>query len=141
VTAQTLDRVLKSYRIGDPDGAHPIFDETGSKLYPGRWNTRASPMIYTSEHYSTAMLEKLVRGNGRLPPNQLFIEILIPNGISYDVLTPAHLPGWDEVTPSVSRQYGESWQRQQRSLILLVPSIVAAAAAVVESAGRGNDYA
>jgi RES domain-containing protein len=36
VKAQTLDRVLAAYRIGDPDGAYPIFDATGSKLSPGR---------------------------------------------------------------------------------------------------------
>lgn len=34
----------------------------------GRWNVLASPIIYTSEHYSTAMLEKLVNANSVLPP-------------------------------------------------------------------------
>src|SRR3546814_2955870 len=58
VSAQITDRVLTCYRIGDPDGAHPIYDSEGARLYPGRWNTAASPIIYTSEHYSTAMLEK-----------------------------------------------------------------------------------
>jgi RES domain-containing protein len=43
--AQTLDRVLTSYRIGDPRRAYPIFDATGSTQYPGFWNTTASPMI------------------------------------------------------------------------------------------------
>ncbi len=48
VTAQKLDRVLKAYRIGDPNGVYPIFDAAGSRLFPGRWNTPASPMIYAS---------------------------------------------------------------------------------------------
>ena len=39
-------------------------------------------MIYASQHYSTAMLEKLVRASGELPPNQHFIEITIPNGVT-----------------------------------------------------------
>ena len=125
MTAQFLDRVLRSYRLGDPAGAYPIFDATGSRLYPGRWNTPASPMIYTSEHYSTAMLEKLVHGSGSLPPNQHFIEITIPNGVSYEMLTPAHLPGWDHVSGSASKPYGEAWQQSRRSLLLLVPSVVA----------------
>ena len=38
------------YRIGDPDGVYPIFDATASRLYPGRWNTPASPMIYAGEN-------------------------------------------------------------------------------------------
>lgn len=125
MTAQILDRVLKCYRIGDPDGVYPIFDATGSKLYPGRWNSPASPVIYTSEHYSTAMLEKLVHGSGSLPPNQHFIEITLPNGVSYEFLTPAHLPGWDDPAGTVSRRFGERWQIERRSLLLFVPSLVA----------------
>jgi RES domain-containing protein len=122
---QKLDRVLKSYRIGDPEGDHPIFDATGSKLHPGRWNTAASPMIYTSEHYSTAMLEKLVHGSGSLPPNQHFIEITILNGVSYELLNIAHLPTWADAHCSASKAYGETWQTQKRSLLLIVPSVVA----------------
>src|SRR5438094_293953 len=80
VKAQRLDRILTCYRIADPEGSYPIFDTTASRLYPGRWNTPASPVIYASEHYSTAMLEKLVHGNGQVPPNQHFILITIPNG-------------------------------------------------------------
>jgi RES domain-containing protein len=72
LTAQKLDRVLTCYRIGDPHGAYPIFDTTGSTINPGRWNTSVSPVLYTSEYYSTAMLEKLVHGSGKLPPNQHF---------------------------------------------------------------------
>lgn len=125
MTAQRLDRVLTAYRIGDPNGAYPIFDATGSKLYPGRWNTGASPMVYASEHYSTAMLEKLAHGSGRLPKNQHFVEITIPNGIPYEVLDPAHLPGWDEPACVASKAFGGTWQAAKRSLLLIVPSVVA----------------
>ena len=125
MTAQRLDRVLTAWRIGDPDGAHAIFDPTGSKLYPGRWNTADSPMIYASAHYSTAMLEKLVRGSGSLPPNQHFIEITIPNGIAYETVEAAQLPGWDAPAGHAAKAYGAAWQRSKRSLLLIVPSVVA----------------
>ena len=82
-------------------------------------------MIYTSEHYSTAMLEKLVHGSGSLPPNQHYIEITLPNGLSYEALNIAHLPGWDDAVPSASKTYGETWQQAHRSTILIVPSVVA----------------
>jgi RES domain-containing protein len=125
LTAQTLDRVLTCYRIGDPEGAYPIFDATGSTLSPGRWNTSACPVIYTSEHYSTAMLEKLVHGSGHVPPNQHYVEITIPNGVSYEVLNTASLPDWALATATSSKAYGNDWQRQRRSLLLIVPSVVA----------------
>jgi RES domain-containing protein len=125
VTAQKLDRVLTCYRIGDPRGAYQIFDATGSTLSPGRWNTPASPMIYASEHYSTAMLEKLVHGSGQLPPNQHFIEITIPNGSAYEMLNTDNLPNWFAEAGTASKVYGEEWQQGKRSLILIVPSVVA----------------
>ena len=123
--AQRLDRVLTAYRIGDPEGRFPIFDATGSKLAPGRWNDASAPVIYASEHYSTAMLEKLVRGGGVLPPNQHYVQITIPNGIDYEVLEPAALPGWDAPGGSASRAYGAAWQKSGRSVLLIVPSVVA----------------
>lgn len=123
--AQRLDRVLGAFRIGDPEGLYPIFDAEGSRISPGRWNTSASPMIYASEHYSTAMLEKLVGGMGEMPPDQHFVEIGIPNGLSYEVMSPPHLPGWDDLSRSVSRDYGDAWCKAQRSVVLMVPSVVA----------------
>jgi RES domain-containing protein len=125
VTAQILDRGLIAYRIGDPTGAHPIFDATGSTLAPGRWNTSGSPVIYASEHYSTALLEKLIRGSGRLPPNQHYVQITIPRGASYEMFSPPSLPGWDSLPPTVSQKYGAQWCAEKRSLIFIAPSVVA----------------
>jgi RES domain-containing protein len=82
-------------------------------------------MIYTSEHYSTAMLEKLVHGSGRIPPNQHYIEITIPNGVSYEALNTANLPGWASASGMASKAYGDAWQSSRRSLLLIVPSVVA----------------
>jgi RES domain-containing protein len=125
VTAQVLDRTLSSFRIGDPNGAYPIFDATGSTIAPGRWNTPGSPVIYSSEHYSTAVLEKLVHGSGRLPPNQHYVQITIPRGLTYEVVSTAALPGWDTMPAVASKRFGEEWHLQRRSVFLIVPSIVA----------------
>lgn len=125
MTAQTLDRTLTSYRIGDPGGIYPIFDATGSTIAPGRWNTPGSPVIYSSEHYSTALLEKLVHGSGRLPPNQHFVTITLPRGLSYEMLSSPATPGWDTLPAGVSKAHGERWCIERRSAILIVPSVVA----------------
>ncbi|WP_343065428.1 RES family NAD+ phosphorylase [Gluconacetobacter sacchari] len=119
------DRVLYCFRIGDPMGEFPIFDSEGSRLYPGRWNTELSPVIYTSEHYSTAMLEKLVHANSVLPPNQHYIKITIPPGVSYEVFQTADYPGWDAADEMRCKRYGEKWVHDERSALLLVPSIPA----------------
>lgn len=119
------DRVLTAFRIGDPDGAFPIFDSEGARLSPGRWNTPASPIIYTSEHYSTAMLEKLVYLSNMLPPNQHYIRITVPNGTSYEIFQPAAHPGWDGQSRDICRAFGAQWHAEMRSALLLVPSIPA----------------
>jgi RES domain-containing protein len=125
LTAQILDRSLSCFRIGDPSGIHPIFDATGSTIAPGRWNTAGSPVIYASEHYSTALLEKLVHGSGRLPPNQHYIRITIPRGLTYEAFSQPSLPRWDDMPATVSKIFGERWCVEKRSLILIVPSAVA----------------
>ncbi|QJR04513.1 RES family NAD+ phosphorylase [Sphingobium yanoikuyae] len=125
MTGRKTDRVLTAYRIGDPDGVHPIYDSEGARLYPGRWNTPASPIIYTSEHYSTAMLEKLVHAGSVLPPNQHHIRITIPNGISYEIFQTAAHPGWDGKDEGLCKAFGQAWYAQRRSAILIVPSMPA----------------
>lgn len=55
------------------------------------------------------MLEKLVHANGLMPPNQHFIEITLPYGLSYEIVTKDHLPGWDNVDAAISRDYGRQW--------------------------------
>jgi RES domain-containing protein len=124
-TGHKTDRVLTCFRIGDPEGAHPIYDSEGARLYPGRWNTPASPVIYTSEHYSTAMLEKLAHANGVLPPNQHYIRITIPNGTRYEVFRTAAHPGWDGKDEGICKAFGAAWHEEGRSALLLVPSIPA----------------
>ncbi len=125
MSVQRLDRTLTAYRIGDPDGDYPIFDATGSRLYPGRWNNADTPVIYASEHYATAMLEKLVHGSGQMPPNQHYIEITLSRGFSFETVTRDILPGWDDEESVAAREFGVRWVNERRTVLLLVPSYVA----------------
>jgi len=91
----------------------------------GRWHQVGDRVIYASLRYSTAMLEKLVHWNGALPPNQHFIQITIPAGLSYEVVTPDVLPDWFKPGGEVARRFAREWYDERRSVILLVPSVVA----------------
>jgi RES domain-containing protein len=124
MNASVLDRTIQAYRIGAANNKYPIFDGTGSTFYPGRWNTATSRLIYSSQHYSTALLEKLVHSNtGKIPHNQQWIEITISAGTTYEVVTTYSLPNWTDAT--VSQEFGDKWLLEKRSCILFVPSIVA----------------
>jgi RES domain-containing protein len=124
MTARVLREPMRCFRIGDPDGRYPIYSGEGAVLFEGRWHVSGQEVIYTSEHYGTAMLEKLARYNGILPPNQHFIRVEIPAGTSYEEVTKDSLPGWHSDDGSVARGFGSRWLQQRRSAILIVPSYV-----------------
>jgi RES domain-containing protein len=122
VSASVLERIIKAYRIGEHSNRYPIFDDLGSKIVPGRWNNKY-PVIYTASNYSLAMLEKLVHCNtGDIPEQQQWIEITIPNGVSYETVTLYSLKQWHN--SKITRKFGDTWLKSQRSCILFVPSII-----------------
>ena len=114
---------MRAYRIGDPAGRYKIYSGEGAALAEARWHEKGQEIIYASEHYSTAMLEKLAHFNGILPPNQHFITIEIPTATSYEVVTKDSLPDW--IHRPNARQFGSRWFSESRSAILIVPSYVA----------------
>ena len=120
-----LPEPLSAFRIGDPNGEYPIWDDGGARLLSGRWHEAGATVVYASEHYSTAMLEKLVHYEGEMPPNQHFIELTIPAKTSYEVVNVDLVVGWSDPDGEAARQFGRSWFREQRSAILIVPSVVA----------------
>ncbi len=123
MAARELSEPMLAYRIGDPAGQHKIYSGEGAALVEGRWHERGQDVIYASEHYSTAMLEKLVHFNGILPPNQHFVRIDIPMATPYEIVTKDSLPAWTDRTQA--RAFGAAWFAERRSAILIVPSFVA----------------
>lgn len=124
VNSRRLRKSLRAYRMGDPAGEHPVYSGDGSRMYRGRWNERGQALIYASEHYSTALFETLAR-TGEMPRNQHYVEIEIPAGVTYEVVTKDRLPGWCDLDGAVARAFGATWFRERRSAILIVPSVVA----------------
>lgn len=116
---------MRVFRIGDPHGRFPVYSGEGAALVKGRWHRKGQKVIYAAEHYSTALLEALVRRGLELPPNQHFIEIAVPVGTTYEEVTKDILPGWDSPTFQAARTYGSAWLDERRSAILIVPSYVA----------------
>jgi len=114
------------YRIGDPRGRYPIYSGEGARRIAGRWHDKGDAVVYAAEHLSLAMLEKLVHFSGTLPAGQHYIEITLPVGLPYEIVTPASLPGWDAASHVASRPFGHDWVISARSAILLVPSVVVA---------------
>jgi RES domain-containing protein len=116
---------MRIFRLGDE--RHPIWDGSGAALIGGRWNSPGKPVIYGSLSYACAMLEILAHANiGRIPSTQRFIIAEVPDGVSIEKHDVTELPlGWDTDHAACSRAFGDQWLVENRSAILLVPSVVA----------------
>ncbi|NWH07608.1 MAG: RES domain-containing protein [Alphaproteobacteria bacterium] len=122
---QPLAQSLEVFRIGDPKGRFPIWDAIGSTVFPGRWNSGSSPVIYAAQSYSLAMLEKLAHLNGILPDGQHYVRAILPAKLSILTVTPALVPGWDSDPPVAARRLGDRFVAEGLSAVLRVPSFVA----------------
>jgi RES domain-containing protein len=103
---------------------YPIFDGTGAALEGARWNSPGRALIYASEHYATALLEKLVHaGRTALPGAHHAAALLIPDDLDTQIFEPARVPGWELEDSTSARQYGDDWHAANRTAVLVVPSL------------------
>jgi RES domain-containing protein len=112
------------YRIAD--ARHPIWDGTGAFIMGGRFNSPGRRVIYAALTYSGAMLEILAHANiGKIPATQAYVEASVPTNVAREQWTWEQLPsGWDSAGSKVAKAFGDAWIQEQRSAILLVPSVI-----------------
>ena len=115
------------WRICKERHATDAFNGIGAEKHGGRWNHKGDKMVYASTSLSLACLELFVH----LPPNCLpddlrSVVATVPDGVSSEELTIADLPAnWrDYPAPASLQEIGSQWLREQRSLLLIVPSAV-----------------
>jgi RES domain-containing protein len=113
---ETLDR-------SDPGEA---FSGEGGLHAAGRWNSLGTRLVYASSSTALACLETLahMRTPRRLEERWLFA-IEIPDSL-IEKLSIGDLPArWDsEPASAASRNIGDQWVIEQRSIALLVPSVI-----------------
>lgn len=114
---------MLAYRIADR--RHPIFDGTGAMLKGGRWNSPGKSVIYAAQTYAGAVLEILVHANlGFVPTTHAVVRIEVPDQIAIERLDAAHVPKWEAEDMVASRSIGDRWIAEQRTAVLLVPSVI-----------------
>jgi RES domain-containing protein len=103
---------------------YPVYDGSGAALEGARWNSPGRLLIYTSGHYATAILEKLVHaGRTRLPGAHHAAAIEIPDDLASQHFDPAAVPGWELEDSAAARAYGDEWHAAGRTAVLIVPSL------------------
>lgn len=117
---------LIAFRIGDR--RYPLFDGMGAALYGARWNSQGVHVIYAALSYAGALLEKLAQSGrvGCIPTTHQSIKIQIPSSVDVEEVTPDEVPNWNAPTLIASKAYGDAWLQEKRTVVLIVPSILAA---------------
>jgi RES domain-containing protein len=118
--------VIRAWRLArrvfsDPP-ATAAFNGRGAELFGNRWNPVGVPAAYASSGRALAALEYLAHVDHDLVPDDLvFSEVAFDEA---DVEAAIPPPDWDIAGSPSAVFYGERWLREQRSLVLAVPSVI-----------------
>ena len=114
---------IRAWRITQSAFAASAFDGEGARRFGGRWNSSGTPLVYTAESQSLAVLEMIVH----LVPGAADHYVVIPVKFDpklVDILPPAELPvDWmDEPPPLSTQSIGDRWTARKGNVALKVPS-------------------
>lgn len=114
---------MQVYRIAKRRHAQDI-SGTGSALFPGRWNVKGTPVLYTGENPEIALLEAIVHVPPLLIPTFDLLTLEIPDSILR--WTAGDLPSnWSQYpAPTILSEMGQQWIREGETLALQVPSCI-----------------
>jgi RES domain-containing protein len=118
------------YRILRKPYSTKPFDGEGSYRFGGRWSSPGTRLAIASEHLSLAMIEYFVHVDPDDPPKDLVtVRAEVPAGVSRISIAIRQLPAnWrDNPAPPALAAIGDSFARECRAAILVVPSALAPA--------------
>ncbi len=100
---------------------------TGARLFGGRWNRKGTPLLYTSEHCSLALLEVIVHTPQKLIPDSMhLLKLFIPDDSPIGMIREDDLPGsWRQYpAPNILAEKGTHWALENETVALRVPSVL-----------------
>jgi RES domain-containing protein len=118
--------VLTVWRLCTAKYAATAYDGEGARLYGGRWSPKGVALTYTAESRALAIVEVLANTE---EPKQLSLVpwVFIAAEFPPDLIEkPARVPeDWRQFPRSTTTQeFGATWAKEQRSVVLRVPSAV-----------------
>ena len=117
---------ITPWRIVQAKYLKSAFDGEGAGRYPGRWNHRGTPMVYTAGSLSLAAMEMLVNIDAEQVLNAY---VSVPVTFDEEIckrINPRQLPAnWAQYPiPQETRGIGTTWAQSKTSAVLAVPSAV-----------------
>ena len=125
-------RVWRIYNHQAPYVQKPDFDPLsglGGLAHAARWNKPGHPIVYTAANASLATLEMVVHVRPNLFGERTLLELELPKDTKLEKVSEQafiqllrNAPTGD--LEAKTREYGNTWLRERRSLDLEVPSFV-----------------
>lgn len=122
-----MSNSIKLYRLVHSKWAAQAFDGEGARLFGGRWNSKGQLCIYSAGSEALAILEILVHLNNRSVLSQYRLFQLTIERSELMQIGSSTLPAsWrEQPATSETARIGDSWLKQNASLALAVPSVLA----------------
>ena len=99
----------------------------GAEIYGGRWNSKGTPMIYTSQSRALCVAEIAVHSPlGIIPKDYFLIVLEIPENCKIMQISESELPdGWSSIPHIHQTQLlGDIFIKNSENLVMKVPSAV-----------------
>ncbi|MEJ0103969.1 MAG: RES family NAD+ phosphorylase [Bacteroidota bacterium] len=111
-------RISKCEYISDLQG-------TGAALYPGRWHSKGTYILYTAATPSLAMLESVVHISNIAIASFCMTCLSIPED-KIKTITVEELPGnwFENPPPDILKKTGDSFIKENKFLALKIPSAI-----------------
>jgi RES domain-containing protein len=106
--------------------ASEAFTGEGARRHGGRWNSPGTPVVYTAENASLALLEILVQPQATaLLPHYVLFRLEFEEGL-VEALEEASLPDdWRTYpAPASLRAIGDLWLAEARTAVFSAPSVI-----------------
>lgn len=98
---------------------------TGAKLYGARWNTKGTPMLYTAENISLALLELLVHSQFKNFSISLdLVTIQLPASFKAAEISIKKIKANWEKDNGYTQFIGDEFIRNKQDLLMKVPSAI-----------------
>lgn len=117
---------MRVYRLSKAIFARDLSGK-GAERAGGRWNSKGTPMIYTSESRALCTAEIAVHTPlGNLPVGYVLIILNIPDDLKIKVLSAKSLPARWKAFPhlNLTQDIGDKFIRDKQYAVLKVPSAV-----------------
>jgi len=120
---------MRTFRIVREKYLETALSGRGAQLSSGfRWNSYGTPMVYTAQSRSLALLEIAVHLDlsVELPKDRFMVEIEIPDELNKEILLVEDLPeGWNsKPAKRLTQRIGDQFIANNASAVLQVPSSI-----------------